>query len=159
MLDQTPTQPADDHATALALDIGGDDMGAAWLIARRSPGLTRNQVANAAKTEGLRDTFGRRRMIDGEAGDQYLDRTARRELDRQSAITASAELSPDLRSLAADCADYLGDLAESLAAEFTQAESAELCGTSLRTVERRVSDLRTIKARRIAETLRWREWR
>lgn len=158
MPNQNPTNAADDHATTLALDIGGDDMGAAWLIARRSPSLSRSQVASAATNEGMRDTLGRRRLAPGETGEQYLDRTARRELDRQSA-NGSRSLPEAVLALAADCAEHLGELGDALAAGFTQAESAELAGTSLRTVERRVADLRSTKSRRVAETLFWRDWR
>ena len=146
------------HATTIALAIGGDDMGAAWLIARRSPNLTRSQVANAAKNEGMRDTTGRRRLTEGETGDDYRARTDRREIDRRSNL-AQSEPSDAVLSLAADCAELLGELGEALANGFTQAEAGELSGCSVKTVERRVAVLRQIKITRIAEQLHWRDWR
>jgi len=151
------TNENNQRATILAIEIGGDDMGAAWLIARRSPDLTREQVRRAAQNEGRRDSSPRERRGEGESGEEFRERTARREIARRESL--ASELPRDeLELLAHDARDALGEIADALAAGFSAEESAELADVSGATYRRKLAEFRVSKIRRVSETLRWREF-
>lgn len=138
-----------DHATNLALDIGGDDVGAAWLIARRSPQLSREQVARAARIEGLRDSTARqRKRADCSRRKQFaLEMTRDERLDSRG---DGADLLAERSDFASRLFGELGELAVGIAAGFSVEQTAEMCGVSAKTAYRRLESCRAKYGREFA---------
>ena len=132
----------------LALDCGSrDNLGAAWLIARRSPNLTSAQIARAADTEGMIDVVGRREFLATCKSKQRKDGSSRRTFSFDPTIDDQIERSqPDQtdgrQSLAGRLACELGQLGCELLDCGSVAIAAERCGMSRATAFRRVAECR-----------------
>jgi hypothetical protein len=140
-----------DVSTIAALDCGSEELGIAWLIARRSSELTSRQIGRAADFEAMAETVGRlgRRAAktvcrSRETFDERRHGRADHRAEAAERLEARAELA---RRIAAE----IPDLAEAIGAGFTLAEAAEICGISRETSIRRRRELRQKFAAEFAE--------
>lgn len=122
-----------DSITSLVLSVAGDELGAAWLIARARPDIKAEVLAKVARGIARRDQHGRGQRIGDETREQTAQRVRQRELDRQAARRTDADDIARVERAQAEASEIcalLGDLAEPLLAGQSQRDIAAARGVS-----------------------------